>query len=265
LKPPRCHTTAINGETDLLRSAKDGGPFAPDSTHTKRLGIVGGIAPASTVDYYRQLTSRYRSRSPDGSYPTILIDSIDGQRFLQLVRGGDRQALVRYLQGEVARLARAGADVALLASNTPHLVFDHVAAEAPIPLISIVEEAAKSAEMHGWKKLGLLGARITMDGGFYEPVFARRGIAVVTPPGEDRAFVDGVYFRELTEGVFRDETRAAVEAVIERMAARDRIDAAILGGTELPLLLRDSDGTSVPMLDTTAIHVESAVSWLLSH
>jgi aspartate racemase len=146
---------------------------------------LGGIAPPSTVHYYRQLTSRYRSRSPDGSYPTILIDSVDGQRFLQLVRGSDRQALVRYLQGEVAGLARAGADVALFASNTPHLVFDDVAAGAPIPLISIVEEAARSAETHGWRKLGLLGARIPIEGGFYEPVFARRGIAVVTPPGKD--------------------------------------------------------------------------------
>jgi aspartate racemase len=210
----------------------------------KRLGIVGGIAPPSTIDYYRQLTSRYRSSSPDGSYPTILIDSVDAQRFLQLVGGGDRPALVRYLQDEVARLARAGADVALFASNTPHLVFDDVAADAPV---------------------GLLGARVTMEGGFYQSVFARHGHVVVVPPPEDRAYVNDIYFGELVEGVFRDETRAAVGAVVDRMAAHDGIDAVILGGTELPLLLRTSNATSVPMLDTTAIHVESAVSWLLSH
>jgi aspartate racemase len=231
----------------------------------KRLGIVGGIAPPSTIDYYRQLTSRYRSSSPDGSYPTILIDSVDAQRFLELVGGGDRPALVRYLQDEVARLARAGADAALFASNTPHLVFDDVAADAPVPLISIVEETAKAAEAQGWRKLGLLGARVTMEGGFYQSVFARHGHVVVVPPPEDRAYVNDIYFGELVEGVFRDETRAAVGAVVDRMAANDGIDAVILGGTELPLLLRNSDATSVPMLDTTAIHVESAVSWLLSH
>jgi len=230
----------------------------------KTLGIVGGIAPPSTIDYYRQLTAGYRSRSSVGSYPSILIDSIDAASFFALLSAGDREGMIDCLLAEVGRLARGGADLALFASNGPHLVFDEVARESPIPLISIVEETAKFAEDRGFRKLGLLGARFTMEGGFYPAVFARRGMSVVAPEADDRAYVHDRYFAELVEGSFRDETRAGISAVIERMAAREDIEAVILGGTELPLLLRDSTALSVPMLDTATIHVEAAIAWLLS-
>jgi aspartate racemase len=230
----------------------------------KTLGIIGGIAPPSTIDYYRQLTSRYRARSPIGSYPSIIIDSIDAAHFFELLAAGDRNKLIAFLLKELDRLARAGADMGLFASNTPHLVFDEVARDSPIPLISIVEETAEVAERSGHQRLGLLGARFTMEGDFYPAVFASHGMTVVVPEADDRSYVHDRYFAELIEGSFRDETRAGMSAVIERMVSRDGIDAVILGGTELPLLFRDSTPPSVPMLDTTTIHVERAITWLLS-
>jgi aspartate racemase len=230
----------------------------------KTLGIIGGIAPPSTVDYYRQLTSRYRAADPGGSYPSILINSIDGERFLPMVAGGDRRQLVEYLLTELGRLARGGADLGLFASNTPHLVFDEVALESPIPLISIVEETAIVAEAQGLRKVGLLGARFTMEADFYPLVFARRGITVVVPEADDRSYVHDRYFAELVEGSLLDETRAGISAVIDRMKVRDDIQAVILGGTELPLLFRDGTPPTVPMLDTTSIHVEAAITRLLS-
>jgi aspartate racemase len=229
----------------------------------KTLGVIGGIAPPSTIDYYRELTSLYRAKSPDGSYPALLINSIDAKGFLTLLRSGDREALIAYLLTELSRLARAGADVGLFASNTPHLVFDEVALESPIPLISIVEETAAAAAARGWETLGLLGAEITVAGGFYPAVFARRGMTVVVPDAEDRAYVDDRYFRELVEGVFLDETRAGVSAAVERMHVRHHLDGVILGGTELALLFRDR-ALPVPALDATKIHVESAVHHLLT-
>jgi aspartate racemase len=218
---------------------------------TKTLGIIGGIAPPSTIDYYRQLTSRYRALSPDGSLPSILINSIDMKHFLTLLEDGERARLIEYLLGELGRLASGGADLGLFASNTPHLVFDEVALRSPIPLISIVEETAIVAKAQGLTTLGLLGARFTMDGGFYRAVFARYAMTVVVPDSDDRAYVHERYF-------------AGMSAVIDRMRARDNIQAVILGGTELPLLFRDGPPPSVPTLDTTTIHVESAVARLLS-
>jgi hypothetical protein len=97
------------------------------------LGIVGGIAPGSTIEYYRMLVAAYRAARPDGSYPAIIINSIAMTRMLGLA-GGDRlPELTEYLLDEIARLARAGPGVGLLASNTPHIVFDRLAARSPIP------------------------------------------------------------------------------------------------------------------------------------
>jgi aspartate racemase len=230
----------------------------------KTLGIIGGIAPPSTIDYYRQLTTLYRARSADGGYPSLLLDSIDAQAFFALMGAGDRAGMIELLLGELDRLARAGAGMAIFASNTPHMVFDELAAASPLPLISIVVEAAKVAAAQGLKKLGLLGVRWTTESGFYPAVFARHGMTVVVPEADDRAYVHEHYLAELVEGQFRAETRDGMSAVIERMRAQHDIEAVILGGTELPLLFREGGATVVPLLDTTAIHVESAVDWLLS-
>lgn len=228
------------------------------------LGIVGGIAPGSTIDYYRLLIDRYRERRSDGSYPSLIINSIDLQRFLALVAAGDHPALIDYLVEQVHTLERAGAGLGLFASNTPHLVFDDVQRRSPIPLVSIVEATADAASSQGLRRVGLLGTRFTMEGGFYPAVFERHGVAVVTPQADARTFVHDHYMQEFVQGVFRDETRRALVDIVEQMAQRDGIDAVVLGGTELPLLFRDGVAPSVPQLDTTRIHVERALTVMLS-
>lgn len=228
------------------------------------VGVIGGIAPASTIDYYRLLIERYRERRPDAGYPSIFINSIDLRRLLELVESGDRAGLTAYLLMEIVRLARAGADFGLFASNTPHLVFDELQRQSPIPLISMVEAAGAAAVTQGLRKVGLLGTRFTMEGGFYSTVFARRGVTVVLPGAEDRSYVHERYIGELVAGVYRAETRDEMLAIVDRMKERDGIEGVVLGGTELPLLLRESRRTEIPMLDTSRIHVESAIDRLLS-
>ncbi len=226
------------------------------------LGIVGGIAPGSTIEYYRLLIERYRFCS-GGRYPTVLINSIDLAHLLELAAGHDRKPLVSYLVTEVDRLVRAGADFALFASNTPHLVFDEVAGRAAIPLLSIVEAAAQAAKVQRLERLGLLGTRFTMEGGFYQSVFAGNGLTVLLPNDAEREWVHEVYITELVEGQFREETRRRMGDLIARLRRDAGIDGMILGGTELPLLLRGEDATAVPLLDTTSVHVDAAVAELL--
>ena len=110
---------------------------------TKLIGIIGGIGPESTIDYYRLFVSIYREHRPDGGYPPLLINSIDLARALKLVTSGDLAGLAAYLLEEIHRLARAGATHGLLSSNTPHIVFDEIESASPIPLISIVETACR--------------------------------------------------------------------------------------------------------------------------
>jgi aspartate racemase len=224
-------------------------------------GIVGGIAPESTVDYYRTIIASYRDRTGDGSYPAVVINSIDLQRMLHLA-ATDLRALADYLASEIERLSRAGANFAALASNTPHVVFDELRSRTPVPLVSIVDAACEAAKGMGLRRLGLLGTRFTMEGRFYPDVFSRAGLALVPPPREELGYVHTRYMDELVKGVFKEETRAELIRIVDGMRRRDGVDAVVLAGTELPLLLRDAK-SPVPLLDTTQIHVRAIVDRML--
>ncbi|MGB7620851.1 MAG: amino acid racemase, partial [Terriglobia bacterium] len=145
----------------------------------KTIGIIGGIGPESTIDYYRFIITSYREKQPDGSYPPILINSIDLKKMLDLIGANDLAGVTRYFRGELEKLAHAGADLGLLAANTPHIVFDDLQQQSPIPLISIVEAVCEATQVLGLKKVGLFGTRFTMQGRFYSDVFSRQGIDLV--------------------------------------------------------------------------------------
>lgn len=230
----------------------------------KLIGIIGGIGPEATVDYYRLFVSIFREHRPDGGYPPLLINSIDLARALKLVSSGDLEGLAAYMLEEIHRLARAGATHGLLASNTPHIVFDEIESASPIPLISIVETACRAAAERKLKRVGLFGTRFTMQGGFYQKVFARQQIEVAIPESGDQTFIHDTYLNELVNGVVRADTRERYIAIARRMKAEQGIEALILGGTELPLLLRGAIDIGVTLLDTAHLHVERAVSELLS-
>jgi len=140
------------------------------------VGVIGGIGPESTIEYYRLLIKEYRARVPDAGYPPVIINSIDLTKVLRLVGAGELEALTHYLAIEVARLARAGADFAVLSSNTPHIVFEPLRRRSPIPLISIVEATREVAYALGLRRVGLFGTRFTMQEPFYPSAFAERGI-----------------------------------------------------------------------------------------
>lgn len=228
----------------------------------KTVGIVGGLGPESTIDYYRRIIESWQKEEPSTS-PSIIIDSLDVQRALTLV-ASDRSAFRDYLAASLQRLASAGADFAAMTANTPHIVFDELAAKSSIPLLSIVEVCAEEARRRGMTRVGLIGTRFTMDAPFYPEVFARYGIDVVLPCSAERAWVHDRYVGQLLLGEFREETRQEFTSLIVRMRDEEIIEAMILGGTELPLLLRAEEIAAVPVLDTTALHVAAIIARLRS-
>jgi len=139
----------------------------------KVAGIIGGIAPESTIEYYRLIVAAYRERLGDGSYPALLINSIDMQKMLGLIAAEASSALTEYLLREIDKLARAGAEFGLLASNTPHVVFAELRQRAPLPLLSLVEAVCFATQALGLKRAGLIGTRFTMQGNYYPAVFGR--------------------------------------------------------------------------------------------
>lgn len=229
----------------------------------RTIGIIGGIGPESTIDYYRLIISRYRSRRPDGSYPSVIINSIDLPRMIGFVGANDFPSLVAYLADEVERLARAGASIGALAANTPHLVFDELQRASSIPLVSIVHAARDGAVARGLKRVALLGTRFTMSGQFYPDVFAAADVETVAPTDDEQDYIHDKYMNELVRGQFAAATRARFEQIIARLQRDERIDGVVLAGTELPLLLRESAFEGLEVLDTTRLHVDAIIEAML--
>lgn len=225
-------------------------------------GIIGGLGPESTIDYYRSIIARVRQRKPDAGFPHILINSLDVDKGIAMIDAGRLDDLADYLSGGLEALVSAGADFGCIAANTPHLVFDEVQRRSSIPLISIVRATSNHARGLGLKRVGLFGTGFTMRAAFYPQEFERSGIALALPKEPEREFIHRKYIGELLKNQFLSETREEILRIAHRMQTEDSIEALVLAGTELPLLLRDSSG-DIKILDTTVIHVEAIVDELL--
>jgi aspartate racemase len=225
--------------------------------------MIGGLGPESTIDYYRSIIARYRARRPDEGYPHLVINSLDVAKGISMLDAGRLDDLANYLVAGVELLVRAGAELAFIAANTPHLVFDEVQRRSAIPLVSIVRATSDRAKVLGLKKVGLFGTGFTMRASFYPKELQQAGIALVLPEESEREFIHRKYIGELLNNQFLSETRMQILRIAHRMKAEDGIEALILAGTELPLLLRESGDTGIDFLDTTVIHVEAIVDALL--
>jgi aspartate racemase len=230
----------------------------------KTIGIIGGLGPESTIDYYRRLLAAHERLRPGKGAPSIIINSLDVKKGLAMVGANQLSELTEYLVFEIERLARAGAECGLLSANTPHIVFDEVARRSPFPLVSIVEATCATAKRLKLKKVGLFGTRFTMQGRFYPGVFSREGVGLIVPRAEEQDYIHDKYVNELIPGKFLPETREGLLGVARRMKEQEGIEALILGGTELPLILTDSSPLGIPFLDTTQIHVEAILDRALA-
>src|SRR5215469_13742570 len=165
-------------------------------------GMIGGLGPESTIDYYRSILAHYRARRPQGGSPHILINSLDVEKGIAMIDAGRIDALADYLAAGLEPLVRGGADFVFMAANTPHLVFDEVQRRSPIPLLSIVRATVDRANRLGLRKVGLFGTGFTMRATFYPEGFARAGISLVVPREEEREFIHRKYIGELLKNQF---------------------------------------------------------------
>ena len=228
----------------------------------KRIGIVGGIGPESTVDYYKLIIGAFHEKQTDLGYPEIIIYSANLSNLMRILETKDWENLTDWLLEKVVALHKAGAAFAVIGSNTPHIVFDKVSSRSPIPMLSIIEETRKKAQRLGFKKLGLLGTRFTMESDFFKKPFGDNEMAVVVPEKEDQELIHHRLFSEIELGIIKDSTREELLSIVKKMIDRHSIDALILGCTELPLIL-NKDEFGIPFLNTTAIHAESIVNFCL--
>lgn len=224
----------------------------------QRIGIVGGLGPESTLEYYRGIISAFNLKTGDFNYPEIIIYSMNLRPVLDMFQAEDWDRLAGALMDALSALQRAGADFAAIASNTPHIVWERIEPVSPLPLISIVETVCREARKLGLKRPALLGTSLTMRADYYHSHLALDGIEAVSPMPEEQALIQHLLDTEIEKGVFKDESRNRLLDIVERMRAEDGIDSAILGCTELPLILTKPE-YGVPFLNTTNLHVSAIV------
>ena len=229
----------------------------------KKIGIIGGLGPEATVDYYKRVVDFFHDQNQSLSTPEIIIYSVDMAELFKFVADKRWEALVDWLTSKLVALKNAGADFAAISANTPHIVFDQVQAKSPLPLISIVEATLESAKTIGLGKVGLLGTKFTMQSNFYGDRFAKEGIVVVVPNDHEQQYIHDKLVSEIELGIFNEATRQELLAIISRMKDRDNIDSVILGCTELPLILNEGM-SKIPFLNTTAIHVAAICQHCIS-
>lgn len=228
----------------------------------KKLGLIGGIGPESTIPYYHDIVYGVQSRLKEKFFPNLTIESLNVFDVLNMCDRKEYEALTNYLMAAINNLRASGANFIALSGNTPHIVFDELQRRSPIPLVSIIEATCDEAKRRNISKVGLLGTIFTMDGEFFKKPFENNHIEVVTPTDEEKRFVNQKISQELELGIAKEETLSAFLKIVQRMKDENRIQAIVLGCTELPLLFKGIR-TPVDCLDTMQIHIQTLVNMII--
>jgi len=228
-------------------------------TKKKKIGIIGGISAASTMQYYKTITDMYFERYNNYYYPEILIYSLDFQHFTDFENTGQTEEYINYILTAVTTLMNTGVDFIAMAANSPHSVFHEVVKRSGAKMVSIVEATAKAAVRANLNNVLLTGIKHTMCSGFYQDYFNKIGISILVPNEAHQDEINRMIFEELVINKFTNETRRKFIEIINSYDA----DSVILGCTELPLLLNQQD-TDIVLLDTLSLHCAEILDYAMS-
>lgn len=229
----------------------------------KKLGLIGGIGPESSIVYYRMIIQEFQKKTGSKDYPEILINSINMTEMLSYVFQNRLDELVDFLIKKIEPLKKSGIEFCAIASNTPHIVYEEIASKINIPIISIVEETCKEIQKKGIKKVGLIGTISTMSNGFYQKVAKKSGIEIIIPEPLNQDYIHEKYMSELVFNKIIPDTKTRLIEIVNDLKNKANIQGLILGGTELPFILCQKDFINIDILDTTKIHVEAIVAEMI--
>ena len=228
----------------------------------RKIGLVGGTGPESTLMYYKELNSRIDALTEGSAMPDVAIESVNFRKAWGFVERGEYDKLTDYLSEKVECLKAGGAEIISLSAVTMHIVFGQIEAKTNTQLISIPKAVRDEAVAREFKCVGLLGTIFTMEQDYMKKDLEDAGIRVVVPQKDERELIAKRILEELEVGIVKESTLKEFTAIIERMKREDGIEAVILGCTELPLLL-NKDNCPVYCLDSVEIHLNKLVELAL--
>ena len=224
----------------------------------KKIGLVGGTGPESTLMYYKELNTRIDQLTEGKAMPDLSIESVDFRKAWSYVSNGENDKLADYLSEKVSCLRSIGCEVISLTAGTMHLVINEIEKKTGVSLVSIPKAVADEAGSKSYTKVGLLGTIFTMEQDYMKKDLIDAGIEVCIPHKEDRDLVAKRIFEELELGIVKDETLKEFQDLISKMKDEQGIQAVILGCTELPLLLNEKN-SPLPILDSVGIHIRKLI------
>ena len=224
----------------------------------KKIGLVGGTGPESTLMYYKELNTRIDRMTNGTEMPDIAVESVNFRRAWGYVSAGEYGLLADYLAEKVNSLRAGGAEVISLTAGTMHIVLEDLLRKTQVPLVSIPRAVCREAQARGYRKIGLLGTIFTMEQDYMKTDFRDAGIEVVIPDKADRELIAKRILEELENGIVKESTLKEFQEIIRGMRDRDGIEAVVLGCTELPLILKP-DNCPVPCLDSVEIHINELI------
>ena len=228
----------------------------------KTIGLIGGMSWESTVTYYQSINLGVKERLGGLHSAKLMMISLDFAQIEAMQQNGDWLAATDVLIQAARRLEISGADGFIICTNTMHKVADKIAAQVSIPLIHIADATGEVLKRKRIRKVGLLGTAFTMEQDFYKGRLAQHGLEVVIPNEQQRRVVHNVIYQELCQGEIRSESKQAYLEIVDDLVS-EGAEAIILGCTEIGLLIQQAD-TVVRLVDTTQIHAQAAVEFMLS-
>lgn len=230
----------------------------------KRIGILGGMSPESTIIYYRTLNVGARERLGALATANCVIASMNFGEIQAMQKAGDWVGSGEHLASAAKGLEAAGVDLILLATNTMHRCADTIENALGVPFLHIADATAIRLKSDGRGRPLLLGTAYTMEQDFYKGRLAdQHGLGVIVPGEADRARIHAIIFDELVNGIVREESRDAFLHIV-RKYGKAGADSVILGCTEIGMLLDDSN-SPLPVYDTALIHCEVALDLALGN
>jgi len=222
----------------------------------KHIGILAHSAEGASLCF---LTAAHEKAEglAEHMHPEITMSMVAMGEAMPLWETDDFRAIRKIFMHTAEQLASAGADFFVLPDNTAHFALEAEGDDFPLPALHIADVVAEEARTRGFKTIGVLGTKWTMEGSVYADALGRKGLKRIVPEAEDRAFINESIFDELCHGIFSDETRAAYVAIIDKLKAQG-CDAVVLGCTEIPILISPND-SSLPVLDSTRALGRAAV------